>query len=81
MEVPMETCPFMSRLYLPRYLFFFFSPPLPFSVLSLKVNLRFGLDNILCSRKQNVLSKCIDVSKWTQNSQPASQFIFHITDG
>lgn len=44
MEVPMETCPFMSRLYLPRYLFLFCF--LPFSLLSLKINVRFGLGNI-----------------------------------
>lgn len=78
---PHGDLPIYVKTIFAKVSFFFFPPPLPFSVLSLKVNLRFGLDNILCSRKQNVLSKCIDVSKWTQNSQPASQFIFHITDG
>lgn len=74
---PHGDLPIYVKTIFAKVSFFFF----PFPVLSLKINLRFGLDNILCSRKQNVLSKYIDVSKWTQNSQPASQFIFRITDG
>lgn len=36
---------------------------LTFSILSLKINLTLGLHNILCRRKQNVLSKYLDVSE------------------
>lgn len=41
MEAPMETCPFMSRLYLPRYLFF--SVFSPFSCIIFKNKPKIGL--------------------------------------
>lgn len=47
---------------------------LPFSVLSWKINLRLGLHKILCSRKQNVLSKYIDVSGPRTHSQLLSLY-------
>lgn len=45
MEVPMETCPFMSRLYLPRYICVVFFSPF-FFIIFKKINVRFGLGDI-----------------------------------
>lgn len=47
MEVPMETCPFMSRLYLPRYICVsFFSSLFLYYLKKRIINVRFGLGDI-----------------------------------